>query len=104
MDLSLDIVVRVIETSTIVLAGGTVIYRLGRAVEKFERIGAQQAVEITELKKSVTKITDIVQAQALQTQRADIFADRLNRFEKKVDELAHGEGFIFPLSRMPTKS
>lgn len=75
-----------------------VVYKLGRAVEKFEVIGHQQAREITELKQDVKIISDVLTKTALQTQRQDILEDRQNRFEQLLDDFRRGEGFILPIS------
>lgn len=73
------------------------IYKLGRAVEKFEMIGKQQAEEIGELKDSVKIIAELITKEALVTQRQDTFAEMLNRFEARLEGFARGEGFILPV-------
>lgn len=73
------------------------VFKLGRAVTRFEMIGELQAKEIKELKEGVQEISVIVTQTALQNQRQDIFAERLLRMEEHIDELRHGEGFIMPI-------
>lgn len=98
MAMELETVVKIIEAVAIVLGGGIVLFKIGRAVEKFELIGKQQAQEIKELKIAVRDIGEVMTKVALQTQRQDTFAERLTLFERQLDDLRHGEGFIYPLT------
>lgn len=79
------------------IAVGTAIFKLGSAVQKFESIGMQQAKEISELKQTVSKVGDIVTQIAVSNVRMDALTTRLDRHESRLDELAHGEGFVLPL-------
>lgn len=74
------------------------IFRLGRAVERFEHIGAQQAHEITELKDTVKVIGELVTKFAVQTHRQDTLEDRINRQEQTIEDLRRGEGYILGLN------
>src|SRR6185312_12916249 len=78
------------------IAGG--LYKLGSVVARFELIGERQAAEITELKKAVQTVMELMTKVALQNQRQDAFADRMNNFENLLNSLRKGEGFILPLS------
>lgn len=73
------------------------IYKLGLAVGKFEKIGEQQASEITQLKEAVKGVGELITKLAVQTQRQDVFSERLNRIEKLLDDMRRGEGYILPL-------
>ena len=95
--MELESVIRIIEAIAILLGGGFVLFKIGKAVSKFEVISSQQSKEITELKDAMSRIGDIITQMAIQTQRQDAFAQRITQVEKRVDELAHGEGFIYPL-------
>ncbi len=79
------------------VAVGTAIYKLGRAVEKFEQIGTQQAREISGLKDAVAGIGDLVTKIAVSNVRMDEMNARISRHEARIDELAHGEGFVLPI-------
>lgn len=79
------------------VAVGIAVYKLGRAVERFENIGMQQANEISELKRAVSGIGEIVTKIAVSNVRMDELTTRLNRHEAKLDEFAHGEGFVLPI-------
>jgi hypothetical protein len=83
------------------LAVGTAIYKLGRAVERFEGIGVQQANEIGELKKAVSGMGELITKMAVSSERLDGLMTRMNRQEVRLDELAHGEGFVLPLGGVP---
>lgn len=72
-------------------------YRMGRAVEKFEQIGLQQANEISGLKKAVESVADLMTQTALQSQRLDNLSARVTRNDQLIDDLRRGEGMILPL-------
>lgn len=72
-------------------------YRMGRAVEKFEQIGLQQAGEISALKKAVESVADLMTQTALQSQRLDNLSARVTRNDQLIDDLRRGEGMILPL-------
>jgi hypothetical protein len=80
------------------VAVGTAIYKLGRAVERFESIGVQQATEISELKKAISVVGETITKIAVSNERMDNLAARINRQETRLDELAHGEGFVLPIA------
>jgi len=86
------------------VAVGTAIYKLGRAVEKFEQIGTQQAKEISSLKDAVSGIGDLVTKIAVSNVRMDEMAMRVNRHEARLDELAHGEGFVLLIGSRTAKA
>ena len=94
MDLDPNYMRIIIETLTTVGGVGVVVYKLGRAMEKFESVGKQQAKEITELKGEVKIIGEVLIKIALTTQRQDTLEERINRNETMLDELRRGEGFI----------
>ena len=94
MEISTSLIGLGIETITTLCAVGVVVYKLGRAVERFEAIGRQQATEISQLKDSVKIISDVVTKIALTNQRQDVLEERQNRMEQLVDDLRRGEGFI----------
>lgn len=73
------------------------IFKMGRAVEKFEQIGTQQAEEIKELKQNVEVVGELVTKLALQTQRQDSLEKRMDRHEATIEDLRRGEGFIMGL-------
>lgn len=97
MDFNTSLMGLIVESLTTLSAVGVVVYKLGRAVEKFEAVGKQQAKEITELKEEVKIIADVVTKLALANQRQDVLEQRQNRYEAIVDDLRRGEGYIFPL-------
>lgn len=94
------------DTQTYILAGfvlnllgiGFALVKLGIAVGKFETIGKQQALEISQLKDTVKAIGSLVTEMAVSSQRMDMMAERLNRNERVIDDLRRGEGFILPIS------
>jgi len=98
MNVEVDVILRVVEIAAILGGGYLVAFRLGAAITTMkESIRAQEtaqkqhANEIKDLKLEVKKMNEILTQIALQEQR-------LALLEKSLDELRHGEGFIFPLN------
>lgn len=90
-----------LEIITVGAGAGAVFYKLGQTTQKFEMIGAQQAKEITQLQASVEKVAigqnrmeELITKVALQGQRLDNQAERINMLDKRIDELRRGEGLI----------
>lgn len=79
------------------------IYKMGKAVQKFETIGQQQSVEIRELKIAVAQMAQLVTDNTLLTHRLDTVEHRMNMNDKLVDDLRRGEGRILPLDYSPFK-
>lgn len=77
------------------------VYKMGRAVERFETIGIQQAVEIKELKEAVTRVTELVTEMALQSQRLDTIEERIGSQRRLIEDLREGKGWILPPSVSP---
>jgi methylphosphotriester-DNA--protein-cysteine methyltransferase len=75
------------------------IFKLGTAVGRFENIGQQQAGEMSQMKEAIKEIAGLITKSALQTERMDNMAARINRQEMIIDDIRRGEGFILPLSR-----
>jgi hypothetical protein len=78
---------RAAELVMVALGIGGVLYRLGRMTEKFEQIGKQQALEITELKESVreliksnNRLERMEERQLSEGKRLDGLELRLNRY------------------------
>lgn len=99
MDVNLNTIALLGNAVMLVGSVAAVVYKLGRAVEKFEAIGAQQASEITQLKAEVKIVTEVMTKIALTTQRQDVLEQRLNRQEQLLDDVRRGEGMILPLNR-----
>lgn len=93
----LELIVKIIELITIVGGGGVFIFKMGRAVSKFEEVGRQQGTSLNELKIEVKSLATIMTKQALQDERITNMTTRLNMVDKNIDELRHGNGFVFPL-------
>lgn len=74
------------------------VYKMGRAVEKFENIGTQQAHEIAELKIAVTTVSKLITETSLQSQRLDMIEERMGQQYRLIEEMRRGEGFILPPS------
>ncbi len=94
---TVETALRLFEILSIIGGGAIVLFRLGRAIEKVEQVGQQQGVEITALKDGVKQLADIMIKQALTNQRLDNLGERMNRQDKQIDEMRHGEGFVYPL-------
>lgn len=97
----LETALRVAELLTILGAGGMVIFKLGRTTNKFELIGAQQAMEIKELKEGVQELQKLVIANAVFDTKMQTVNSRLDRMEAQMEDLRHGEGFVLPFVKNP---
>lgn len=71
--------------------------RIGRMSGIMEESVRVQNQMIGELKEEIRELSKVVVTMAVQSTRLDEFMAGLSRIEKRVDELAHGEGFVFPL-------
>ena len=83
---------------------GFAIFKLGRNTQKVEN-GINQAimaaeaqkVEMTDLKSEVRELGKVLTQMAVTTTRLDAISESVTRLNKWVDELRHGEGFVYPL-------
>lgn len=97
MDGSAAAYISILATLVNLVAIIVAVFRLGRAVEKFDQIGTQQAKEITELKDAVRVVSDLITKMALQNQRLDNYGSRMSKLELLIEDLRRGEGYILPL-------
>lgn len=93
----LETALRIFEIGSILGGGAVILFKLGRAIERFEGVGKIQGGQINEMKESIKSLADLMTKQALASQRMDNFGDRMNRQDKLLDDLRRGEGFIYPL-------
>jgi hypothetical protein len=97
----IDTAVRVIEGLAVLCGGGFTIFKLGRvsqafesAIKRQEEIATGQANEIGELRTEIKGLGAIMTDMAVQSQRLDNQGERMNAIEKRINDLAHGRGFI----------
>jgi hypothetical protein len=93
------------EVIMVILALGTILWRLGVATTTFTLIGQQQAQEIREIKVAMekleaaiaaiaiydVKLTAVIARQDATERRMD---ERFTRVERMLDELRHGKGLV----------
>ena len=98
---SLSLVVQLIEASSILLGGGYAIFKFGRNSTKTDTSLSVQAIliklmkdEITELKRGVERIGQVVTDMAIQNTRLSSHAQHLDLLDKQIFELRHGAGFV----------
>lgn len=96
-----DAGLKLAELITFVGGGGVILWKLGRAVGKFEEISVQQSEEIKELKDAVKETNEVFIKIAVQTQTLSDLSSRLGRTEAMLDDLRRGEGRILPLNPRP---
>lgn len=87
---------KVIEILLIAGGVGGILYRLGKAVSKFEAIGITQSTQITELKNEVKGLSVVVTAVAVQKAEMTAMREDIAIHQKWIDELRRGIGFITP--------
>jgi hypothetical protein len=87
-------VLHILEIVSIIGGGGGVAYKIGRFAEKVEQATMQQSIvldrqtaEIEDLKVEMKKLNDVLTTLAVQD-------ERLNALNHRLEELAHGQGFI----------
>jgi hypothetical protein len=56
-------------------------------------------LQMSEFKAEIRKLAEVVTKQVLADQRISTMNDQITLLQKQLDEVRHGEGFVFPLSR-----
>ena len=97
MEGNIELVIKLAELFALIGGGGIFIFKMGRAVSKFEEVGKNQHEDISEIKTEMKAMTKIMTKQALIDERIAALSVRMTLLDKSVDELRHGEGFIYPL-------
>ena len=87
-------ILKFVEIISIVGTGLLVVFKLGRATERFELIGALQAKEITELKEAVKQILQVQSTMMSEKIRLDTQGMLLAELRHEFNLLRRGEGFI----------
>lgn len=91
---TIDTILKLVEIAAILGGGGTVSFKIGRTLSRFETALSSQAVDVVDLKNDVKKIGELMTTVAVQNQRLDSINERQNLFDKRLDELRHGEGWV----------
>lgn len=94
----LDLILKIATLVSIIGGGGIIIWRVSRMATRFELIGAAQATEIAGLKNEMMEMRRLMTTVAVQKERLDSQAERLNLLDRRYEELRHGEGYVFPLA------
>lgn len=88
------------------------IFKLGRNTQKVES-GIEKAAEavkaqkeeMSDLKAEVRELGKVLTTMAVTTTRLDALSESLTRAHNYIDEMRHGEGFVYPLSaHVPTRT
>jgi hypothetical protein len=82
----LENILRILEIISVIVGGGTIIWRMSNMATRFEMIGIQQAAEIADLKKGVEGLSSVLVALATQGGRIDRIEDRQLSQGKRLDE------------------
>lgn len=93
----LDLVIKLGTLVSMIGGGGIIIWRISRMATRFEMFGRAQADEIKEIKNEMVAMRALMTAVAVQKERLDGQAERLNLLDRRYEELRHGEGYVFPL-------
>lgn len=94
---NVELILNVVQLLALVLGGGFAVFKMGRAVTKFELVAEGQARDISELKSDIKVMAEATLKLALQEERMTNLSVRVTLAEKRIDDLSHGEGFIMPL-------
>lgn len=92
--ISLDVIFKSIELISIMGGGGFMVFKFGRASQRFETVAMQQGMEISELKADIKELSRVMTKVALQDERLVNISARMNSFEDRLSDMAHGRGFI----------
>lgn len=91
MELPLNDVLKIVEVVSIIGGGAVVVFKLGKAINRFEETAKMQGEQIDELKEETKKMGAVLTTLAVQD-------SRLDRMETDLHELRHGKGWVNPLS------
>lgn len=81
IEIALDTSLKVAEIVSVLVGGGLVAYRLGRATQRMEAIMDNQRENIDKLQTDVTELNRAMVQVALQKERLDRHAQQLDRLE-----------------------
>lgn len=56
--------------------------------------------QMVDVRDDLKKINDVLVELAVQKTRMDVLAERMQLLDTRYEELRHGEGFVFPLTRL----
>jgi len=97
-----DLIIRAIEVLALIGGGGIFIFKMGRAVSRFETVAERQSDDISDMKNDMKNLTKVMMEQAVHEQRMTNLSERQTLVEKQVDDLRRGEGYILPLFPKPS--
>ena len=87
--LSLDTILKIGEILSILFGGALVFFKMGSVLTQVKEAIRIEALAVSELKEDVKVINRLLTDVAVQK-------SRLDSMDKRIDELRHGEGFVFP--------
>jgi hypothetical protein len=97
-------ILQIAQTLAVVIGGGFGVYRIGRNTQKTEsaitranEVAIEQKEEMSDLKKEVRKLSDVLTTMAVTTTRVDNLSNSITELRQLVNDLRRGEGFIFPI-------
>ncbi len=89
-------VLKFLEIVSVIGTGIFVVFRVGRATERFELIGQQQAREISELKETIKAIAKAQTDSISDRVQISNMGAQLAEMRKEINLLRQGRGFIQP--------
>lgn len=79
--------------------------KLGRMAGIMEVSLSAQKADIGEMRDDIRALNKVVHELAIQQTRMDAMSLHITRLDKQVQDMAHGEGFVFPLgAHFPPKT
>lgn len=94
---NVQLILNIVSLLALVGGGYIIVFKMGKAVNRFESVATMHGEAIKDLKESLKLISEAVMRQAIQEERITQISKRQTSLEATVKELQHGEGFIFPL-------
>ncbi len=102
----LSAILQALEIASIICAAILFIFKsgrstesLGQAVTALRDVVLGQGSEIKELRSEMKQFGAILTQMAVQKERIDMLLERVQLLDDRYEELRHGEGFVYPLTR-----
>ncbi len=81
---------------TVAITGLVIVAKVGRMAGIMETTLTNQNMALSEMKAEIKALASVVTQQAVQNNRLSNVEQQVLMLQKQIDELRHGEGWIFP--------
>lgn len=88
---------------TVAVSGLVIVGRVGKMAGSMESTLTSQNLALAEMKLEIKGLANVVTQQAVQSTRLDNLSTQVTLISQTLEELRHGEGWVFP-SPIPPSS